>query len=145
MRNGAGKFNLPCHKLATSYLWQGKLVYISYLCNHPDHRHILGVQIGYIIHPCGKSWQRSRISGCCPAIKSRQLISKTDKNFEINGPIARQRSGNFGSPPSKISPLLLNLGAAMIPLEISYSWPDQEQQSRAHFSLPQGRSLRCIQ
>jgi hypothetical protein len=35
MRNGAGKFNLPCHKLATSYLWQGKLVYISYLCNHP--------------------------------------------------------------------------------------------------------------
>jgi hypothetical protein len=37
MRNGVGKFNLPCHKLATSYLWQGKLVYISYLCNH---RHV---------------------------------------------------------------------------------------------------------
>jgi hypothetical protein len=34
MQNGAGKFNLPCHQLATSYLWQGKLVYISYLCNH---------------------------------------------------------------------------------------------------------------
>jgi hypothetical protein len=36
MRNGACKFNLPCHKLATSYLWQGKLVYISYLCNHRE-------------------------------------------------------------------------------------------------------------
>jgi hypothetical protein len=35
MRKCAGKFNLPRHKLATSYLWQGKLVYISYLCNHP--------------------------------------------------------------------------------------------------------------
>jgi hypothetical protein len=54
MWNGAGKFNLPPHKLVTSSMWQGKLVYISYLCNHPSTPSVPLVSISHHI-----------LAGCC--------------------------------------------------------------------------------